>query len=119
MNILIVDDHETNQMLLKLFLGEFSVTCDVANDGEEAIKMYHPHKHALILMDENMPKMNGSEAMKRIREKYQEKCTPIIVLTANAMEGAKENFLKLGMDDYLSKPINEEKLYHVLYRFLN
>ena len=117
-HVLVVEDNKTNQLLIKMLLDEFGVTCDVANDGVEAVEMYNPDKHSLILMDENMPNMNGLEAMRIIKEKYEDRCGAIIALTANAMDGDRERFIKEGMDSYVSKPIDEEELYRVLKEFL-
>ncbi|MDA7816720.1 ATP-binding protein [Sulfurimonas sp.] len=117
-HILIVEDNKTNQMLVRMLITDFGLTCDVANDGLEAVTIYDPQKHLLVLMDENMPNLNGIKAMKAIREKYKEKTTPIIALTANAMEGDKERFLEVGMDGYLAKPIDEDELYNTLKEFL-
>ena len=117
-HVLIVEDNKTNQMLVKMLIEDFGLTCDIANDGVEAVSTYEPQKHRLILMDENMPNMDGVEAMKAIKEKHKEKTTPIIALTANAMSGDRERFLNLGMDGYLSKPIDEKELYRVLKEFL-
>ena len=117
-HILIVEDNKTNQMLLRMFIEDFGLTCDIANDGLEAIAVYDPQKHQLVLMDENMPNLNGIESMRAIREKYKEGTTPIIAVTANAMKGDKEKFLSLGMDAYLSKPIDEEELYKLIKSFL-
>ncbi|MEA3228634.1 MAG: ATP-binding protein [Campylobacterota bacterium] len=117
-HILIVEDNKTNQMLVRMLIEEFGLTSDIANDGVEAIEMYNPDIHTLILMDENMPNMNGIEAMKILKKRYQDRCTPIVALTANAMEGDKEKFLNLGMDGYVAKPIDEDELYHVIKEFL-
>lgn len=117
-HILVVEDNKTNQMLISMLLEEFGVTLDMANDGEEAVKTYDPNTHDLILMDENMPIMSGIEAMKKIREIHKDNCTPIIALTANAMAGDKDKFIELGMDDYLSKPIDEENLYATMRKWL-
>ena len=117
-HVLVVEDNKTNQMLIKMLLEDFGLTCDIANDGVEATEFYNPDKHALILMDENMPNRNGIEAMKIIRERYKDKCGAIIALTANAMVTDRERFLKAGMDEYISKPIDEDKLYKTLARFL-
>jgi len=118
-NILLVEDNKTNQLLMSLILEEFGLDCEIANDGLEAVNIYDPKKHNIILMDENMPNMNGIVAMKRIRKLHKDSCTPIIALTANAMEGDREKFLEAGMDDFLSKPINENELYMMLDKFLN
>lgn len=117
-NILVVEDNKTNQMLIVMLLEDFGITCDIANDGVEAVKIYRPDKHALILMDENMPNMSGLEAMNIIQDKYKDKCGAIIALTANTMAGDKERFLELGMDGYISKPIDEDKLYKTIKAFL-
>ena len=117
-HILIVEDNKTNQMLIKMLVEDFGLTCDIANNGIEAVDIYDPNKHKLVLMDENMPKRNGLEAMKILQEKYKEKCTPIIALTANAMAGDKEKFLDAGMDAYVPKPIDEDELYGTIVKFL-
>ena len=118
-HVLVVEDNKTNQMLIKMLLDEFGITCDVANDGVEAVDMYDPIKHSVILMDENMPNMNGLEAMRILKDKYQDKCGAIIALTANAMDGDRERFLKLGMDGYVSKPIDEDELYSCIKKLLD
>ena len=118
-HILIAEDNRTNQMLLSMLLEEFGISCDIANDGVEAVEMYNPKLHSLILMDENMPNMNGLEAMKIIKEKYAEECGDIIAVTANVMAGDAARFLDLGMDGYISKPIDENELYKSLKKALN
>ncbi|SFV69749.1 Transcriptional regulator [hydrothermal vent metagenome] len=115
-NVLVVEDNKTNQMLLCMLLEDFGISSDIANDGQEAVSMYDPDKHILIFMDENMPNMNGIEAMKIIQEKYKDKCGWIIALTANAMKGDREKFIKQGMDEYISKPIDEDELYNILLK---
>ncbi|MDF1875495.1 response regulator [Sulfurimonas sp. SAG-AH-194-I05] len=117
-HILVVEDNRTNQILVEMLLEDFGLTCDMANDGLEAIDMYKPHKYNLVLMDENMPNMNGLEAMKVLRKKYKDSCSPIISLTANAMAGDRDRFLKAGMDGYVVKPIDEDDLYHTLAKYL-
>ena len=117
-HILIVEDNKTNQMLITMLLDEFGLTSDIANDGVEAVNKYDPKVHNLILMDENMPNMNGVEAMKILKKRYKESCGAIIALTANAMSGDRERFLDQGMDGYISKPIDEDKLYIELQTFL-
>ena len=117
-HVLVAEDNKTNQMLIRMLLEDFGLTCDVANDGLEAVNAYDPEIHKMILMDENMPNMNGIEAMKIIKEKHAGKRVPIIALTANSMAGDKERFLAAGMDGYLSKPIDEEALHKILEEFL-
>lgn len=117
-HVLIVEDNKTNQMLMMVLLEEFGLTYDIANNGLEAVEMYNPDIHKLILMDENMPIMNGLIAMKEIRKKYKDRCGTIIALTANIMSGDKERLLKEGMDCYLSKPVDLKELHRVLKKFL-
>ena len=120
--ILIAEDHPVNQKLIKALLetkGDIKTT--LANNGQEAIEYFKKEKFDLILMDINMPKMDGIEATKYILE-YEQKHrlphTPIIALTANAMAGDKEKYLKKGFDDYLSKPIQSHLLTEVLNKFI-
>ena len=120
-HILLVEDNLTNQTFMKVILKKYKLTFDIASDGLEAIELYKNNKYDLILMDENMPNLNGSEATKQIREYEKEQNlhhTPIIALTANAIKGDREKFLASGMDDYLTKPINKNRLTEVLSRFL-
>ncbi len=116
--VLVAEDNKTNQLLIKLLLEDMGVECDIAEDGEKALKMYSPAVYELVLMDENMPNMNGITSMHKIKEKYKESCGPIIALTANVMKGDKEHFLEEGMDDYIPKPIDEAELYRVLAKYL-
>ena len=92
----------------------------MANDGLEGVKACENERFSLIMMDENMPNMNGLEATKQIRklESKKQYTTPIIAVTANALKDDKKRFLSAGMDDYIAKPISEEELLRVLNRFL-
>ena len=112
--VLVAEDNISNQLLIELLLKEYGITCDLVGNGEEAVEKYDPALHSFILMDENMPKMNGLTAMKMLRKKHKERCGKIIVLTANTMSGDKERFLKLGMDNYLPKPIDIKNLGTIL-----
>ena len=119
--ILVVEDNKTNQLLLIAFLEEFGLdTIVVANDGLEALEAYNNEQFSLILMDENMPNMNGIQATKHIRELESKKhsTTPIVAVTANALVNDKKRFLDAGMDDYISKPIIYTELKRVLAKYL-
>ncbi|MEA2099852.1 MAG: ATP-binding protein [Campylobacterota bacterium] len=116
--ILIVEDNKTNQLLLSMLLDDFDLEYIVANDGLEAIEKLKNEKVDLILMDENMPNMNGIEATKVIRGMQNIKDIPIVAVTANALDGDRERFLQAGMDDYIAKPIEVSKLESVLNKFL-
>lgn len=116
LHILVAEDYSINQMLIAELLKSYKVTYDIANDGHEAIDMALENKYDLVLMDINMPKMNGIDATKKLREAFDD-TLPIIALTANAAAGDKEYFISIGMDDYLSKPINPSFLEDILFRF--
>jgi signal transduction histidine kinase/CheY-like chemotaxis protein len=119
--ILLVEDNKANQMYMKVLFKKMNLEFNIANDGLEAIEAFKENKYDLILMDENMPNLNGMEATKRILsiEKEQSlKHTPIVALTANSLKGDREKFLKAGLDEYLTKPIDKKKLREVLGSFL-
>ena len=119
---LIVEDNKTNQLLLSMILDELGIDYEVANNGKEAVDIfYQGHSFDIVFMDENMPEMNGVEAVKEIRLFEKEKnCskTPIVAVTANALEGDKEYFINAGMDDYVSKPYDENHIKTILIQFL-
>jgi len=120
--ILIAEDNLVNQEYLKALLktkGNIQVV--IANNGEEAVEYYKKDKFDLVFMDIFMPKMQGEEATKLILEYEHENNlphTPIIALTANALRGDKEKFLKAGFDGYIAKPIKSEELDNVLNKYL-
>lgn len=113
--VLVAEDNMTNQMLIRLLLEDLGLVAEIVNDGNEAVQSYCDD-FALVLMDINMPGMNGIEAMQAIKQKYPK--ANIIALTANALKEDKEEYLQLGFDDYLSKPIDTETLNRVLARIL-
>jgi len=119
--ILLVEDNKTNQLLMKAILSKLGMRFDIANDGLEAIEAVKNTQYDLILMDENMPNLNGIEATAQIRlwmQQTRQPSLPIIALTANAMTGDRERFLSAGMDEYLTKPVDLSALIGILNRFL-
>ena len=105
-------------MLAGVFMQDFGLSYKTANDGVEAVNMFGDEKFDLVLMDENMPNLNGCDAMQKIHSLYG--CeVPIIALTANAMAGDRERFLEAGMDGYISKPIDVNELYRVIQKYLS
>jgi len=118
-HILVAEDNKTNQMLIKILLDEMGVSYTVADDGEEAVNTFLKEDFDLILMDINMPKMDGIEATKKIRQAdVKHNTIPIIALTANAMKEDVLTYLEAGMDGHVSKPINNSLLAKELLRFL-
>ncbi|SDG68907.1 PAS domain-containing hybrid sensor histidine kinase/response regulator [Desulfosporosinus hippei] len=106
LHILLVEDDKVNQLVVSRVLKDKSHQVDVANNGIEAIEMHSQKQYDVIFMDIQLPIMDGIEATRLIREREGSLIhTPIIALTAFALQGDKERFLLIGMDDYLSKPI--------------
>lgn len=121
-NILLVEDHPINRMLLTQLLEKLGITkYDIAENGQEAIDCVECKYYDLILMDCQMPEVDGYEAAATIRhmETNLQIHTPIIAMTANAMVGDREKCLKSGMDDYISKPIDFNKLIETVSRWLS
>ena len=120
-DVLLVEDNKTNQMLMSIILEDLDLDVDIAENGLIAIEKFKTKKYDLIFMDENMPKMNGIEATKHILAIEKEKeiqHTPIIALTANALATDRERFLGAGMDEFISKPVDNEILVRALHSFL-
>ena len=109
-------------MFIGLLLQKNGLEYGIANNGIEAIEQFKKEKYDLILMDENMPRLNGIRATEQIRQIEDEQSlehTPIIAVTANALNGDREKFLDAGMDDYLSKPVEPDALLIILHKYLN
>ncbi|WP_240374925.1 PAS domain S-box protein [Bacillus piscicola] len=118
--ILLVEDNPMNRKVAFFQLEKLGYSADAVSNGREAVeKITARHNFALILMDIQMPEMDGVEATKAIREHPMlGKQIPIIAMTANAMKSDKEKYLKAGMDDYLSKPVELSKLRDMLERWM-
>ncbi len=115
LHLLLVEDDKVNQKVIRKLLIERGYTVQEASNGIEAIELFTKDTYDAILMDIQMPKMNGIDAAAKIRSLEQEgKHTPIIALTAYALTGDREKFIRLGMDEYVSKPIQMEVLFNVL-----
>ncbi|MEM8862865.1 MAG: response regulator, partial [Chloroflexota bacterium] len=105
LRILLVEDNVVNQKVALRMLQKLGYTADVASNGVEAVQSLRRQPYDLLLMDEQMPEMDGVEATKIIIEEWREERPLIIAMTANAMQGDKERFLSVGMDGYVSKPV--------------
>jgi CheY-like chemotaxis protein len=113
LDILVVEDNLINQRLILKILTKLGYNADLANHGREALDRLNEAKYDLILMDMQMPELDGPETTQIIRREYYNQPV-IIALTANALSEDREKCLNAGMDDYLSKPINVEDLLKAL-----
>ena len=117
LRLLLAEDNLFNQKLALLVLNRLGYLVDMVSSGREAIEALELKHYDLILMDIQMPEMDGVEATQIIRNQYGEKAPYIVAKTANAMEGDREKYLDLGMDDYISKPIDLQHLRITLEKF--
>jgi len=115
--ILVAEDARTNQVLIKSLLKRLGLQVNIAEDGNEALQQALTEQYDLIFMDIEMPNMNGYEATKAIRKEGLK--TPIIALTAYAMKGDDDKCFAAGCDEYISKPIENEKLLQILNKYLS
>ncbi len=116
--VLLVEDTEINQEVMLELLGQAGLLVRVANNGEEALLAVAEHRPDLILMDCQMPVMDGFEASRRLRTDPANQALPIIALTANAMAGDRQLCLDAGMNDHVAKPVNLAELFNALKRWL-
>lgn len=115
--VLLAEDNKVNQFVAKQILGKWKVTVDIANNGEEAIAMLRANDYHIILMDVQMPVMDGIKAAQLIRQSDMPEAKrniPIVALTADIMPDTKTRALEAGMDDIIVKPFELEELYHLL-----
>jgi len=118
--ILIVEDNEINCKLMSKIFDKTGLHYDLARDGQEALEAYKTKKYNLILMDCQMPTLDGYEATIEIRKlENKNDHIPIIAMTANVMQSDKEKCLEAGMDNYISKPIEIKELMNILNKYIN
>lgn len=118
LKILVAEDNQINQTVVEGILEKMGFRIAMANDGKEVMQFLEQNIYDLIFMDIQMPNMDGIAATKAIIQKYGKDTKPIIVaMTANAMSGVREEYLSVGMDDYISKPFNLEDLERVIARW--
>lgn len=118
LNILAAEDNKMNQLLLKMILQQWKISCTIVDNGEQAINHLKTNKYDLVLMDIQMPVLDGYSASRQIRNglKFD---IPIIAMTANVLPGEKEKCADAGMNGYISKPLNEAELFGLLSMYNN
>ncbi|MBP3799459.1 MAG: response regulator, partial [Bacilli bacterium] len=117
--VLVVDDNSLNLKIIDKLLSKYDIKPVLIDNGQECLDLIHGGQtYDLILMDDMMPKMRGTEVFKKLKENSSFN-TPVVILTANALSGMKEAYLKDGFNDYLAKPIEKPELDRVLKTYLN
>lgn len=115
-DILLAEDDRINQHVATAILHRFGYTAAIAGNGRKALEMWEEHPYSLILMDMQMPEIDGLEATRLIRQKNGRQPV-IIAMTANALQGDREKCLEAGMNDYISKPVNQQELAALLKKW--
>ncbi len=122
LSVLVAEDNEVNQLIIKTLLEKKFKELDLAKDGAEAVQMARKKEYQLVLMDVQMPVMDGMKATSELRQEGVESATkpdvPIIALTACSMKGDKEKFIEAGMNRYCVKPVHREELYKEIERLI-
>lgn len=118
--ILVVDDVEMNLKVVQGLLKETKIKIDTASSGKECLLRVKEKRYDIILLDHMMPEMNGIETFSRMKQmgNYPNAEAPVIMLTANAIVGAKEEYKNAGFTDYLTKPVQESELLEMLFKYL-
>ena len=116
--VLVVEDDRVNQRVIDLLLQKFGLSCVVVSEGEAAVERATAEPWDLVLMDCQMPGMDGFEATRQIRRRLGAQPLPIVAITANAMSGDREACVAAGMNDFLAKPVRQDDLHACLKRWL-
>ena len=121
LNVLVAEDNQINQIAIENLLVNIYCNVDLAVDGVDAIEKWLKNNYDIILMDIQMPNLNGIDATKRIRDlevKLSKKRVPIIAVSAYTLKNDIDNIMKSGVDEYIPKPIKMEKLYQKIIEVL-
>ena len=116
--ILVVEDEPVNQEVARCLLEDVGLAVDIAGNGQEALELARQHAYAIILMDMQMPVINGVQATEAIRAESANRDTPILAMTANAFDEDRDICLAAGMNAHISKPIDPDMLYEILLEWL-
>lgn len=119
--ILVVEDNPVNRKVASSILGRLGLSCDLATDGLNALDILRHNHYDIILMDCQMPKLDGYETTRKIRGREKTSNSPptlIIAMTANALKGDREKCMNAGMNDYISKPVNVDNMHKTLSKYL-
>ena len=116
--VLLVEDNPVNQTVIEAMLRSLGYRVTLVGDGAQAVQRFDARRFSAVLMDCRLPVMDGYEATRQIRRHMPQNGTPIIALTANALQGDREACLQAGMNDYLAKPFKRADLERVLLRWL-
>ncbi len=114
--ILVAEDNPTNQEIALAILEGAGIVVEIAKNGKKAVEAVQKSRFDAVLMDIQMPEMDGYEATRMIRKDSRFKSLPIIAMTAHAMKGDEEKCLEAGMDGYVSKPISQDRLFHTIWK---
>lgn len=117
--LLLVEDEPINREIAQMLLEDVGLVVETAEDGLAALQLAEKNDYALILMDMQMPKMDGIEATKAIRQLPGHQATPILALTANAFASECERCLSAGMNDFITKPVDPARLSRILLKYLS
>lgn len=118
LSVLVAEDNPLNAKFFLSLFSEYGMKADIANNGIKALEMIKVKNYDIVLMDIEMPKMNGYQAAEVMRKELKLNI-PIIAITAHAMSGEKEKCLQSGMNDYISKPVNAELLFEKMINLIN
>jgi CheY-like chemotaxis protein len=117
--ILLTDDNAINRRVIKMLLAPLGLSITEAENGREALDKLAAERFDLVLLDIHMPVMDGRQTIEAIRRSVEAwRTIPVIALTADAMSGDREKYLSLGMDDYVSKPVDQRELHTKLIAIL-